>query len=540
GWSLPRADTCAELARRADALVPAEVRAQVRMDAPRTFQALPPGCQPSLPRHEAEARVCRVLLAFEWRNSNAQVRGLGATYTQGMNYIAGMCLGLCGWSEELGFLLFARLVEDVLGLEYFCEWPPLLGYHTDVAVLPDLARVACPWLHTALGSKLFEEVIAMLAVRLLVPCFVLTGALEESNLLRLWAELLVGGRSESAGFLAALSCSAPAEGVRTPPRLPLITWFVGVVGALGPEAASAAERLEAEERGMAAVSCILQGLATLPPGWHPGPLPRPPASVAEDLVRVRRCLVAQGSHALAIRSLGLPSADVERWQRQFEALPQVGHGEGIDAATLRDVLQVYTPARADYAHELFLLLDRDASDSLDFFELMAGILVLSRCPTARKLDLLFHLYDTDGSGALEVDELQCLAATLARLALPAEGLREVSHDEVGPYADSPLSGAARAAPGQARRERALKTASELEECARIRRRLLALDADGDGKLSLEEWRKGAQSLPWLLHLLRRAGVVDCQGGCADDLAYFNLGPEKYRECGLMQQACALQ
>jgi len=511
--------------------VSASVAMQVHMDAPRTFLALPSGCRPQGPREQAEACLCRVLLAFEWRNANAQVRNLGATYTQGMSYLAATCLGLCGWDqEELGFLLYARLVEDVLGLEYFYEWPPLIGFHTDAHVAPSLARAACPTLARTLGEAALEDVVAMLAVRLLVPCFVVTSGLQEANLFALWAELL-DSRAPTAGPVGCISCSAPTPSAgATMPRLPLLVWFVGVLRALEPDAVAAVAGLSPEERGVAAVGAVLKGLSRLPTGWRPGALPQPPSVAADELARARRRLM-HGARLQATQKMGLPLLAAERLHAEFLALPQAGPEEGIDAETLQELLKRIAPARAGHAEELFNLLDRDGSRSLDFFELMAGVLALAEGTLVRKLELLFRLYDTDDSGALEIDELHCLATTLVKLAKAGSSpedspavlsSRGASRDEDGvarPSTPKPRP----TVPGHLRRSRTCASPAEVLEADRIRRRLLLMLQSGDkewreamildtnARLSLEEWRTGVLGDPVIMQLLGRSGLTGAAG-----------------------------
>merc|ERR1719310_1809627 len=96
----------------AEASIPSETKAQIKADVPRTFSGLPESCRPSSDSlQKAQSQLQRILLAFEWRNSNAQVRGKGAAYTQGMGFLAAFCLTICGWDEECSFLLLSRLIE---------------------------------------------------------------------------------------------------------------------------------------------------------------------------------------------------------------------------------------------------------------------------------------------------------------------------------------------------------------------------------------------------------------------------------------------
>lgn len=492
-----RLGTFQQLLGSAEVSIPSETKAQIAVDVPRTFIGLPESCRPppaSVPK--AEAQLHRILLAFEWRNSNAQVRGQGLSYTQGMGFLAAFCLKLCGWDEELGFFLLSRLIEDVMGLSYFCEWPPLLGYHADVAALQSLVPRACPRLAERLGADL-KDFIALWSVRMLLPCFTTSGlALEPLNVL--WSELL--GECQNFGG---------ATGILPLLRLPLLVWLVGILSALESRMLEAIDGLGPGESCAFAYQAALAGITELPAEWRPVNLLPHPDTVSNMICVAQNDYLARMQGNFATKKLGIPYELTNRLQQEFLALPQKDD-TGIDETTLRRVLTKLAPDYADQATALFTLLDRDGTRSLDFFELMVGIIALREGHWSRKLELLFKLYDTDCSGALEVDELQCLSLTLAKLGVLC-GVTHASDeltlkvDRVFSERDS-LASKMATVPIHLRRRRSACYQSELGEAERIKKCLLLMDADRDGRLSMEEWTTGAMADPFIQQLLACVGI----------------------------------
>mmetsp|Transcript_75493 Transcript_75493/g.221344 ORF Transcript_75493/g.221344 Transcript_75493/m.221344 type:complete len:301 (+) Transcript_75493:59-961(+) len=152
------------LAAEAKAQVPEAVAQQIRIDVARTFSGLPQPreltCQTcggtagqwgwEEEALEKEAVLMRVLLAYELRAMRLlqEQRGAsgvdgdrneeeeeedGPSYVQGCSFLAAMCLGFAGGSEEDCFWLLLHLLEDVLGPDFLARSPALLGYHGDRA-----------------------------------------------------------------------------------------------------------------------------------------------------------------------------------------------------------------------------------------------------------------------------------------------------------------------------------------------------------------------------------------------------------------------
>jgi len=174
---------------------------------------------------------------------------------------------------------------------------------------------------------------------------------------------------------------------------------------------------------------------------------------------------------------------VAKLHSEFVKLP--GDGNGITLPTLRRVLWDIAPNHiAEQSCErLFELMDRDGSGSLDFLELMTGILVLREGNPSKKLDLLFELYNTDGSGHLHKDELLCLAKALFKLSATRESTTHflsvtspINLDIMADIRNKPLS--------------ADDSSAHLACAEQFRRRLLLLDTSGTGRVSLEDFRRG--------------------------------------------------
>ncbi|CAE8722091.1 unnamed protein product [Polarella glacialis] len=172
------------------------------------------------------------------------------TYVQGYSMMAAMCLGFTGGREEEGFWLFAYLLEDILGSDFFSQYPALVGYHGDRAAAAALVAAEAPQVAGMLGPRGLAEAISALAARCLLSGFV--GFLSGEPLVALWEELLEV-RAERAQF----------------PRLTLITWLAGLVCKVEAELTSTLARAPQEEVVPTFFRIVQLAARALPDGWRP-------------------------------------------------------------------------------------------------------------------------------------------------------------------------------------------------------------------------------------------------------------------------------
>lgn len=486
GLSSRTARSYEKLLEEARREVPSDTAKQIQVDIPRTFGALPEEFLPKDASRPAMEEVLEnVLLTAEWLNGDAARADIGATYTQGMNFLAAMCL-VDLWEEdekeheELAFWLFDLLLVDVLGTRFFAEWPPLLGYHASAFTLRSLVPLACPGLAAALGDE-FEDLVAMLSCRYLVPCFV--GLLPVALLLALWDELIQAGEAKESF-----------------PRRPLICWFLALLRTLEPGiAAAVAVLMPGEPKAPMAFQTALRMASVLPAAWRPSHagfgLCPPGAELERATSRAEDRFVSEAEERKLLQ-LGIVPADrIAALHREFALLPQKPAGRGISVQTLRSVLQragVVASSARDSVEGLFRLLDRDGSGCLDFLELMTGLLVLSAGRREQKMRLIFELYDTDNSGQLGTDELLCLAQALVKMSATTS----LSRRSLTLSVDSDLAVASEAS----------HNFEEIETATRFRNRLMILDTDSDGCISWDEFRTGIHSEPLLVQALTSVGM----------------------------------
>lgn len=281
----PRRSQYQKLVAEAEGVLPTAIADKIRTDAQRTFHVLPqpqglwgwPGAVEACgsQEHPQERALVRILLAYEWRATKmtetrdvAAANGLEAySYVAGANLLAAMCLGFVRGREEDGFWLFAHVIEDILGTEYFARTPSLLGFQGDRAAALALVTSEAPLAAAALGAQGLSKLVSLLAQRCLLSGFV--GCLADEPLIAFWEQLL-----ESR-------CSIY-------PRLPQLAWLAGLVRLAEGNLVRLAERnlvdlAGAVPQGGTATACFQQVIHTglsLPDGARPG-LTVPEARVRE-------------------------------------------------------------------------------------------------------------------------------------------------------------------------------------------------------------------------------------------------------------------
>ncbi|XP_026233521.1 guanylyl cyclase-activating protein 2-like [Anabas testudineus] len=124
---------------------------------------------------------------------------------------------------------------------------------------------------------------------------------------------------------------------------------------------------------------------------------------------------------------------------------------------------------SDYAENMFRAFDKNGDNTIDFLEFVAALNLVFRGDLEHKLRWSFKVYDKDGNGYVEKDELRSIIDSIYRL-------KRVSKTDTS------------------------EPQFTLDEV--VDRILQAVDSDGDGKINMEEFIKGAQQDPWLLSMFK--------------------------------------
>ena len=70
-----------------------------------------------------------------------------------------------------------------------------------------------------------------------------------------------------------------------------------------------------------------------------------------------------------------------------------------------------------FAENVFRLFDKNSDGRIDFRELITSLGILSKGNKEEKLKFLFSLYDIDGNGFINRDEMRCVLRALVRIVL---------------------------------------------------------------------------------------------------------------------------
>ncbi|KAK2853694.1 hypothetical protein Q5P01_006355 [Channa striata] len=128
-----------------------------------------------------------------------------------------------------------------------------------------------------------------------------------------------------------------------------------------------------------------------------------------------------------------------------------------------------TGEASDYAENMFRAFDKNGDNTIDFLEFVAALNLVFRGDLEHKLRWSFKVYDKDGNGYVDKDELRSIIDSIYRL-------KKCSKTDMG---DSQM---------------------KLDEV--VDRIIQAVDSDGDGKINVEEFIRGAQQDPWLLSMFK--------------------------------------
>ncbi|KAF3686728.1 Guanylyl cyclase-activating protein 2 [Channa argus] len=128
-----------------------------------------------------------------------------------------------------------------------------------------------------------------------------------------------------------------------------------------------------------------------------------------------------------------------------------------------------TGEASDYAENMFRAFDKNGDNTIDFLEFVAALNLVFRGDLEHKLRWSFKVYDKDGNGYVDKDELRSIIDSIYRV-------KKGSKTDMG---DSLI---------------------KLDEV--VDRIIQAVDSDGDGKINVEEFIRGAQQDPWLLSMFK--------------------------------------
>ncbi|TNN48567.1 Guanylyl cyclase-activating protein 2 [Liparis tanakae] len=128
-----------------------------------------------------------------------------------------------------------------------------------------------------------------------------------------------------------------------------------------------------------------------------------------------------------------------------------------------------TGEASDYAENIFRAYDRNEDNTIDFLEFVAALNLAFRGDLEHKLRWSFKVYDKNGNGFVDKEELRSIIDSLYRI---KKGIKT-------DMCDPQLS------------------ADEVAD-----RILRAVDSDGDGHINLQEFIRGAQGDPWVLNMLQ--------------------------------------
>ncbi|XP_006926619.1 guanylyl cyclase-activating protein 1 [Pteropus alecto] len=161
----------------------------------------------------------------------------------------------------------------------------------------------------------------------------------------------------------------------------------------------------------------------------------------------------------------LSSTECHQWYKKF--MTECPSGQ----LTLYEFRQFFglknlSPSTSQYVEQMFETFDFNKDGYIDFMEYVAALSLVLKGKVEQKLRWYFKLYDVDGNGCIDRDELLTIIRAIRT---------------INPYSDTTMS------------------AEEFTDTV-----FSKIDVNGDGELSLEEFMEGVQKDQMLLETLTRS------------------------------------
>mmetsp|Transcript_24899 Transcript_24899/g.70084 ORF Transcript_24899/g.70084 Transcript_24899/m.70084 type:complete len:524 (-) Transcript_24899:17-1588(-) len=356
-------------------------------------------------------------------------------YTQGMASIAAILLVFTADPED-AFWLLACFVEAMVLPDFYCEPPAALnGALAEAGVVHQLLQhLEIP----GCSGEELESVAQMLTIKMAIPFLV--DCVSPTLMVAVWDYIFTYDHSPNyiSYTIAAFIAKSSAEHCNGEGLLQKVMMS-----------------LQATQRtGFPCDSFRLEDVEALASSV--------PIDMARSRSQARAALAAEWERPHSLedlqKSCHFTVSELEFLRARFIQMAQ-GNGEGhtLHRSQVHGLLSTLDIKLSKAAKDKLLdgVVDRDGSGSFDFREVVCMLSCVCLGTIEERLLMVFASYDADGSGFLEANEVRAMAYTLA------SATKASLSDRTG-------------------RER-------FAETKRMQARLLALDMNGDGKLSREEF-----------------------------------------------------
>ncbi|XP_063063858.1 guanylyl cyclase-activating protein 2 [Engraulis encrasicolus] len=162
-------------------------------------------------------------------------------------------------------------------------------------------------------------------------------------------------------------------------------------------------------------------------------------------------------------------AELQEWYKKFTVECPSGTLFMHEFKTFFGVEE--NPAAADYIENMFRAFDKNGDNTIDFLEYVAALNMVLRGKLEHKLKWTFKMYDKDGSGCIDREEMREIVEAIYRM-------KKACHGELDEECN-------------------LLTPDQVVE-----RIFELVDENGDGELSLDEFVDGARRDKWVMKMLQ--------------------------------------